>query len=313
MTAASSHIPVMLDRVIEVLQPMADMIWLDGTIGGGGHAEALLDRSSPTGRLIGLDVDEEALAAASQRLARFGDRVRLVQANFAEMKTVMTNLEVDMVDGVILDLGVSSFQLDSPHRGFGLKHDAFMDMRMDNRLRRTAADVLAEESAEELAHMFRVYGDEPCARRIAEAIVRERARQPITRTEQLAELVVRIKGRGGRSMHPATLVCQALRVHVNDEIGQLKRGLAAAVDVCRPGGRIAAIAFESVSDGCVKHFLRQMSVDCVCPPGLPECRCGQKRRVRLLQRKPWRPSAEEVARNPRSRSARLRAAERLEE
>ena len=312
MTVASFHIPVMLDRVVEVLQPAPGKTWLDGTVGGGAHAEVLLDRSSPDGRLIGLDVDEAALTAARQRLARFGDRVHLVRANFAEMKAVMTNLGVETVDGVIADLGVSSFQLESD-RGFGFKRDAFLDMRMDNRLPRTAADILAEESEEQLARVFRRYGEEPQARRIAEAIVRERTRQPITRTQQLAELVVKIKGRGGRSMHPATLVWQALRVHVNDEVEQLKRGLAAAVDVCRPGGRITVIAFESVSDGCVKNFFRQMSADCVCPPEFPECRCGQKRRVRLLQRKPWRPSAEEVARNPRARSARLRAVERLEE
>jgi len=302
----------MLDRVIEVLQPTPGKLWLDGTVGGGGHAEALLERSSPNGRLIGLDVDEAALVAARERLARFGDRVVLVQANFAEMKAVMDNLGIKAADGVLIDLGTSSLQLDSPDRGFSFMHDAPLDMRMDRRLRRTAADVLAEESAEELSRIFRRYGDEPQARRIAEAIVRDRARQPITHTQQLAELVVRIKGRAGRSMHPATLVFQALRVFVNDEIEQLKRGLAAAVDVCRPGGRIAVIAFESVSDGCVKNFLRQMSAECVCPPEFPECRCGQKRRLRLLQRKPWRPAADEAARNPRARSARLRAAERLE-
>ncbi|MCX7825698.1 MAG: 16S rRNA (cytosine(1402)-N(4))-methyltransferase RsmH [Verrucomicrobiae bacterium] len=341
MTASCFHIPVMLDKVIEVLQPSPGKTWLDGTVGGGGHAEALLERSSPNGRLIGVEVDAHADAVAGlrglegelargfgglegahgglaglqarERLARFGDRVSLAQANFAEMRTVMNNFGIRAADGVLLDLGISASQIDSPDRGFSFLHDAPLDMRMDGRLPRTAADVLAQESAEDLARIFRRYGDEPRAREIAEAIVRERSRQPITRTRQLADLVVKIKGRGGRSMHPATLVFQALRVYVNDEIEQLKRGLAAAVDVCRPGGRIAVIAFESVSDRCVKNFLRQMSADCVCPPEFPECRCGQKRRVRLLQRKPWRPTPEEVALNPRARSARLRAAEKLEE
>lgn len=311
MTLTSYHTPVMLDEVVEALQPRPGMVFLDGTVGGGGHAEALLERSSPSGRLIGLDMDDEAIAAAAERLARFGERVRLVRANFSEMKTVCEDLSG--VDAVLLDLGVSSRQVDSAERGFSFQQDGPLDLRMDRRLERTAADVLREASYEELARIFRVYGEEPCAKRIAAAIVGARGRQPITRTRQLAELVERVKGRGRRDLHPATLVFQALRLVVNDELAQLRCGLEAAVTVCKPMGRLAVIAFHSLEDRVVKDFMKRLASDCICPPGLPVCRCGQKRQLRLVTRKPLRPTGAEVARNPRARSARLRVAEKTEE
>jgi len=303
------HTPVMLDQVVEALRPAPGRSFLDGTIGGGGHAEALLERTGPDGKLIGLDVDDEALAAAAERLARFGERVLLVRANFSEMKRVCENF--GGLDGVLLDVGVSSRQFDAAERGFSFQQDGPLDMRMDRRRGRTAADILREASFEELARIFRVYGEEPAAKRLAAAIVRARDHQPITRTHQLAELIERVKGRGRRSLHPATQAFQALRIVVNDELAQLNCGLEAALDVCKPGGRIAVIAFHSLEDRVVKNFMRRKSADCVCPPGLPVCRCGQRRQLRLVSRKPLWPDAAEVARNPRARSARLRVAEKL--
>lgn len=313
MTSTSFHTPVMLAQVIEVLQPEPGEVFLDGTVGGGGHAEALLERIGPAGRLVGLDVDEESLAETSQRLARFGEQVRLVRANFADMKTASESVGFAAVDGVLLDLGGSSHQFDTPERGFSFREDGPLDMRQNRRLDRTAADILAESSEEELTRIFRAYGEEPLAKRLAVAVVQERAWQPITRTIQLADLVRRVKRGSHRSIHPATLVFQALRIAVNDELNQLKCGLEAAVELCRPGGRIAVIAFHSLEDRIVKDFMRRASSACVCPPGLPVCRCGQRRRLRLVQRKAFKPTEAEVAANPRARSARLRAAEKIEE
>ena len=313
MTSTSFHTPVMLAQVIEVLRPAPGEIFVDGTVGGGGHAEALLERTAPDGRLIGLDVDDESLAEAGERLARFGERVQLVRTNFADMKTANASAGVVAVDGVLLDLGGSSHQFDTPERGFSFREDGPLDMRQDRRLDRTAADILAESSEEELVRIFRIYGEEPLAKWLAAAVVQERVRQPITRTTQLADLVKRVKRGGHRSFHPATLVFQALRIAVNDELDQLRRGLAAAADLCRPGGRIAVIAFHSLEDRIVKDFMRRMASPCVCPPGLPVCRCGQRMRLRLVQRKAFRPTEAEVAANPRARSARLRVAEKLEE
>lgn len=313
MTSTRFHTPVMLGRVIEVLQPSPDKVFLDGTVGGGGHAAALLEQTAPNGRLIGLDVDDESLAEAGGQLARFGERVRLVRANFANMKAACQSEGVTAVDGVLMDLGGSSHQFDTPERGFSFREDGPLDMRQDRRLGRTAADILAESSEEELVRIFRIYGEEPLAKWLAVAVVQERARQPITRTVQLAELVKRVKHGGHRSMHPATLVFQALRIAVNDELDQLRRGLEAAVELCRPGGRIAVIAFHSLEDRIVKDFMRRMSSPCVCPPGLPVCRCGQRQRLRLVQRKAFKPTEAEVAANPRARSARLRAAEKFGE
>lgn len=305
----SYHTPVMLDQVVEALQPAPGKSFLDGTIGGGGHAEALLERTGPDGKLVGLDVDAEALAAAAARLARFGGRVLLVRANFSDMRRVCENLSG--VDGVLFDVGVSSRQFDSAERGFSFQQDGPLDMRMDRSQGRTAADILREASYEELARIFRVYGEEPAAKRLAAAIVQAREHQPITRTRQLAGLIERVKGRGRRSLHPATQSFQALRIVVNDELAQLNCGLEAALDVCKPGGRLAVIAFHSLEDRIVKDFMRRKSADCVCPPGLPVCRCGQRRQLRLVSRKPIWPDAAEVGRNPRARSARLRVAERI--
>jgi len=313
MTSTTFHTPVMLVQVIEVLRPGPGGTFLDGTVGGGGHAEALLERTAPEGRLIGLDVDDESLAEAGERLARFGDRARLVRSNFADMKAASESAGIVTVDGVLLDLGGSSHQFDTPERGFSFREDGPLDMRQDRRLTRTAADILAESSEEELTRIFRTYGEEPFAKRLAVAVVQERARQPITRTIQLADLIRRVKRGSHRSIHPATLVFQALRIAVNDELNQLQRGLEAAVELCRPGGRIAVIAFHSLEDRIVKDFMRRMSSPCVCPPVLAVCRCGLRRRLRLVQRKAFRPTEAEVAANPRARSARLRAAEKFEE
>ncbi|OHE82631.1 MAG: 16S rRNA (cytosine(1402)-N(4))-methyltransferase [Verrucomicrobia bacterium GWF2_62_7] len=313
MTSTSFHTPVMLARVIEALRPGPRKTFLDGTVGGGGHAGALLERTGPDGLLIGLDVDDESLTEAGERLARFGDRARLVRANFADMKVACENAGIAAVDGVLLDLGGSSHQFDTPERGFSFREDGPLDMRQDRRLGRTAADILVESSEEELMRIFRNYGEEPLAKRLAVAVVQERARQPITRTIQLADLVRRVKRGSHRSIHPATLVFQALRIAVNDELNQLRRGLEAAVELCRPGGRIVVIAFHSLEDRIVKNFMRRMTSPCVCPPGLPVCRCGQQRQLRLVQRKAFQPTEAEVAANPRARSARLRAAEKIEE
>jgi len=287
------HVPVLLKEVLAPLQPHAGGIYVDGTLGGAGHAAEILRASAPTGRLVGLDWDGDAIAAAGESLREFGSRVELVRENFAELEAVLMTLGITAVDGVVLDLGVSSHQFDEPSRGFSFQSDGPLDMRMNRERGRSAQDLLNTAEAVELADIFFNYGEERRARVIARNIVHAREQgERFATTSSLARLCGPRQGR----IHPATRVFQALRIAVNDELENLKRGLAAAVRVLRPGGRLVVISFHSLEDRIVKRYF------------LAQKEAGT---VRIMTKKPLVATAEEVAANPRARSAKLRVAEKI--
>ncbi len=307
---SARHEPVLLDAVRTALRPRPGGRYVDATVGLGGHAAALLAASAPDGQLLGLDVDPQALAVARERLAPFGPRVHLRHGSYTHLADYVRALGWHgQVDGIVVDLGVSSLQLDSPERGFSFRHDAPLDMRFDStREGPTAADLVNTLPEDELADLLWRYGEERRARAVARAIVRNR---PITTTGQLAQVVASATRSGKPGMHPATRTFQALRIAVNRELENLERLLPQALEVLAPGGRLAVIAFHSLEDRIVKHFLRRESRDCLCPPEQLVCTCGHRAQVRLVRPFPWRPEADEVSRNPRARSARLRVAEKL--
>jgi 16S rRNA (cytosine1402-N4)-methyltransferase len=303
----------MAKEVLRNLEPHHGGTYLDGTLGGGGHARLILEASSPDGLLIGLDRDAAALAAAKDNLAVFGERVILRQGNFAVMGDLLDHLGIVGLDGVLLDLGVSSHQLDTPERGFSFREEGLLDMRMNPNEGVSAATVLAEAEAGELQRIFREFGEERWAGRIARAIVATRGREPIATTLQLADLISRTVpgGRAPQRIHPATRVFQALRIHVNAELENLQGGLDAAWRRLKQGGRLVVISFHSLEDRIVKQFFRKLATGCICPPRLAVCACGQKPRVRVLTRKAIRADEMEISQNPRARSAVLRAMEKL--
>ena len=305
------HLPVMVDEVIETLAPRAGSLQIDATLGGAGHAERILEASVPDGRLLALDADGAAITRSSVRLQRFGDRVVFRQVNFRELADVAPAAGFGQVDGLLLDLGLSSFQLGDVERGFGFRAGGRLDMRFDTSRGVPAADLLATMDARELAELFRRYGEEPFAGRIARVIVEARAAGPVETAEQLAALVVRaVPTPRGRRTHPATRVFQALRIAVNDELGALEAGLAASLLLLRPAGRLVVLSYHSLEDRIVKRFIATEQKGCVCPPEVPVCICGRKPNLRALG-KSRTPSADEIRANPRSRSARLRGAERV--
>lgn len=303
----------MPDEVIRFLDPRPGGIFLDGTVGGGGHAELVLAASAPDGVLIGLDRDTSALDAARMRLAPFGNRVRLFQANFAELAEILEQARVAEVDGFLLDLGVSSHQLDTGERGFSFQQDAPLDMRMDMSGGCTAAELVNELPEAELARIFHDFGEERWARRIASFIVRARAEKPVESTAQLVDLIKGAIPRGAWEdrLHPATRTFQALRIAVNDELGSLHRGLPAALQHLKRGGRGVVISFHSLEDRAVKSLFRENAQGCICPKGFPRCVCQNEPKVRVLTGKPVVAAPAEVAQNPRARSAKLRAVEKL--
>jgi len=303
-----SHTPVLYHPVLSALQARAGGRYMDGTVGAGGHAEGVLDGSAPDGHLLGLDRDPHALKIAARRLARFGQRVHLRQASFSELAAVAAGAGWAAVDGVLLDLGLSSMQLDAAERGFSFRLDGPLDMRFDPAQPLTAAELVNDLDEDELADLLRRYGEEPRARRVAQAIV---AARPLQRTSELAETVARMSGRPRSGIHPATQTFQALRIAVNDELTALREGLEQALALLAPGGRLAVISFHSLEDRQVKEFFRRESRDCLCPPEQLVCTCGHRAVLRQITRKPLRPDEAEVSRNPRARSARLRVAERL--
>lgn len=300
-----THIPVLLQAVLSFLQVRPGGVYIDGTVGGGGHATAILEASAPDGRLLGIDRDPAALEVARERLAPYGARGILRHGSFAELSRLAEDFTP--ADGVLLDLGLSSLQLADPERGFSFSQDGPLDMRFDpTEGGLTAADLVNTLSLKELTDVLYRYGEEKQARRIAAAIV---AARPIYRTSELAELIERTVGRRER-IHPATRTFQALRIAVNRELEMLEAALPQALDLLRLGGRLVIISFHSLEDRIVKQFLHRESRDCICPPEVPICVCDHRARVRVLTPKPIRPDAAEVEVNPRARSARLRSAER---
>lgn len=308
-----SHLSVLPDEVLALLAPAPSGIYLDGTLGGGGHARLILEASAPDGRLVGLDRDPSALRKAAEVLAPFGNRVVLRHRNFSDAAEVLAELGISGLDGMLLDLGVSSHQLDEASRGFSFRGEAPLDMRMDPTSGPTAADVVNAAAAEELARIFREYGEERWAGRIARRIVQVRQQQPLTTTRQLADLV-RDTVPGGKAparIHPATRVFQALRIHVNQELEHVSRGIASAIDLLNPGGRLVVISFHSLEDRIVKRFFLEEAKGCICPPRLPVCVCNHRPRLELLTRRGIRAAEAEVEANPRARSAVLRAVRRI--
>lgn len=306
-TLSRPHTPVLYQEVIRLLAPKDAGRYVDGTLGAGGHAYGILEASSPRGQLIGFDRDPQALELAAVSLSPFGDRVRLVHASFASLLEVLRKEGWEQVNGILLDLGVSSMQLDTPQRGFSFQHDAPLDMRFDPAAPVMAAELVNTLSEDELTDLFYRYGEEPAARRIARAIIQSR---PIHTTGELARLIEKVKPRRG-PIHPATQVFQALRIAVNRELEALEQVLPQAVQALASGGRLVVIAFHSLEDRIVKEFFRRESQDCICPPRQPVCTCHHRATLRVITPKPLTPAPQEIAQNPRARSARLRCAEKL--
>ncbi|MEE4252502.1 MAG: 16S rRNA (cytosine(1402)-N(4))-methyltransferase RsmH [Desulfuromusa sp.] len=311
LSAPFEHLSVMPEEVLHWLQPVKGGIYLDGTLGGAGHSRLLLEAAEGS-RLIGLDRDPAALQEAAEILAPYGDRVSLHHATFDQANQVLESLGINGLDGMLLDLGVSSHQLDTPERGFSFRYDAPLDMRMNPTEGETAADVVNQADEAELVRIFFEYGEERYSRRIVRRIIAKRAEAPLSSTGELAELV-RDAVPGGRrpsKIHPATRVFQALRIYVNDELGQVKRGVETGISLLKPGGRLVVISFHSLEDRIVKHLFREKSKGCICPPRLPVCQCDNTPDVKILTRKGIKAGDSEVDRNVRSRSAVLRAVER---
>ena len=308
------HKPVLLDEVIKYLRCSPGKSFVDGTVGGGGHARAILENTAPNGWLIGIDWDEDALAIARSNLEPYEERLVLVWDNFARVGSILSRLNIQAVDGILLDLGLSSFQVDTAERGFSFSLPGPLDMRMDIREKTTAAHLVNNLSEEELADLIYRFGEERWSRRIARNLVRARAEEPIASTEQLAELVLRAipAGKRSRQRHPATRTFQALRMAVNRELDHLQSFLQGALDLLRPGGRLAIISFHSLEDRMVKRTFSDWARSCRCPADLPTCSCEGRAMVRLVNKKPVVPGAEEIKANPRSRSSRLRVAEKIE-
>jgi 16S rRNA (cytosine1402-N4)-methyltransferase len=308
------HLPVMVQEVLESLAPAPGSFQIDATVGGGGHSRPILEAATPGGRLLGIDADAAAIARTRSRLADFGDRVTLRQANFEELADVADSAGFNPADGILFDLGLSSYQLADAERAFSFRADGPLDMRFDTRRGVPASTLIAELDEAALTDLFKRLGEEPQARRIARAIVARRGREPITTGQQLADVVAAAAPappRGRRRVHPATRVFQALRIAVNRELETLPVALAAAVQILRENGRLTVISYHSLEDRIVKRFIQAERRGCICPPESPVCVCGRKPRLAPVGAQPRRPSDDEVARNPRSRSALLRAARKL--
>jgi len=306
------HVSVLLDETITGLNIKPDGIYVDGTLGGGGHAYEVLKRLSPKGRLIGIDQDGEALKAAGERLKEFENQVTLVRDNYCEIERVLKDLNIETVDGIVLDIGVSSYQLDNLERGFSYKSDAPLDMRMDTRQGLTAADVVNTYSENELFKIIKEYGEDKFAKNIAKHIVLARKDKPLETTEELSNVIKRaipmkVQAKGG---HPAKKTFQAIRIEVNRELTVLKESIDKMIEHLNPDGRICIITFHSLEDRIVKMKFRENENPCTCPPDFPVCVCGKESKGRVVTRKPIIPSEEEIKVNKRAKSSKLRIFER---
>lgn len=306
------HKSIMLEEVIESLAIKPNGIYVDGTLGGAGHSSEIAKRLGPEGRLIGIDQDGEAIAAATKRLEPYRDRVTIVRSNYAQMCQVLKELGISKVDGILLDLGVSSYQLDEASRGFTYREDVPLDMRMDQRNPKTAADIVNEYSEMELYRMIRDYGEDRFAKNIAKHIVRAREKKPIETTGELCEIIkaaIPAKMRAGTG-HPAKQTFQALRIELNHELDVLTQSIDGMIDRLAPGGRLCIITFHSLEDRIVKTRFRTNENPCICPPGFPVCVCGRISKGKVITRKPIIPSEQEMEENSRSKSAKLRVFEK---
>ncbi len=306
------HISVLLNETIDGLNVNPHGIYVDGTLGGGGHSLEICKRLSKEGRLVGIDQDKDAIEAASKRLADYNDQVQTVRSNYSEIDTILSDLHIGAVDGIVLDLGVSSYQIDNEDRGFSYMHDSALDMRMDQRVNLTAADIVNGYTEEKLFYMIRDYGEDRYAKLIAKKIVEARKEAPIATTVQLSNIIKeavpkRAQIKGG---HPAKKTFQAIRIEVNNELNVLRESLDKMIDCLKPGGRICVITFHSLEDRIVKLKFKENENPCTCPPGLPVCVCGKKPKDKVITRKPIVPSAEEIENNSRAKSAKLRIFER---
>ena len=309
-----NHYSVLLSETIENLNIKPDGIYVDGTLGGGGHAYQVASRLSEKGRLIGIDQDADAIAAAGERLKEFGDKITIIRSNYANMKEELHRIGVEKVDGIVLDLGVSSFQLDTPERGFTYRDEnAPLDMRMDDRQSLTAKDIVNGYSEMDLYRIIRDYGEDKFAKNIAKHIVQERAKKPIETTGELTEIIrasipMKVQVTGG---HPAKRTFQAIRIELNKELEVLQNNLDDMIDLLNPGGRICIITFHSLEDRIVKTNFTRNENPCTCPSDFPVCVCGKKSKGKVVTRKPILPSEEELEVNSRSKSAKLRVFERV--
>ena len=309
-----NHYSVLLNETIENLNIKPDGIYVDGTLGGGGHAYQVASRLSEKGRLIGIDQDADAIAAAGERLKEFGDKITIIRSNYANMKEELHRIGVEKVDGIVLDLGVSSFQLDTPERGFTYRDEnAPLDMRMDDRQSLTAKDIVNGYSEMDLYRIIRDYGEDKFAKNIAKHIVQERAKKPIETTGELTEIIrasipMKVQVTGG---HPAKRTFQAIRIELNKELEVLQNNLDDMIDLLNPGGRICIITFHSLEDRIVKTNFKRNENPCTCPSEFPVCVCGKKSKGKVVTRKPILPSEEELEVNSRSKSAKLRVFERV--
>ncbi len=306
------HTSVLLEETIENLRIKPDGIYLDGTLGGGGHSYRIASKLGEGGRLIGIDQDEAAIEAAGARLKPYEDKVTLIRDNYRNAKRVLKDIGIEQVDGILLDLGVSSFQLDNAERGFSYKYDTKLDMRMDQRQTMTAADIVNGYSETELYHVIRDYGEEQFAKNIAKHIAAVRKDKPVRTTGELNEIIkaaipAKMRAAGG---HPSKRTFQAIRIECNKELEVLKESLEDLVQLLRPGGRICIITFHSLEDRIVKTAFRRYENPCTCPPDFPVCVCGQVSKGKVITRKPILPSGEEIENNKRSKSAKLRVFEK---
>lgn len=309
-----NHTSVLLNETIEGLNIKPDGIYVDGTLGGGGHAGKIAEKLSESGRLIGIDQDEAAILTAGERLKEFGDKVTIVRSNYRNTKNILKTLNIEKIDGMILDLGVSSYQLDTQERGFSYRYDAPLDMRMDLRQTLTARDIVNYYSETELYHIIRDYGEDKFAKNIAKHIVKAREEEPIETTGRLNEIIkaaipAKMRAEGG---HPSKRTYQAIRIECNKELEVLKESLEELIELLKPGGRLCIITFHSLEDRIVKTAFKKAENPCTCPPSFPVCVCGKVSLGKVVTGKPVLPGEEELKRNSRSKSAKLRIFEKME-